>query len=71
MRLTILGSGTSVASKIRKSPGYLLEINGTLNLLDCGPGIIHQLAHTQYIIQDISNIFISHVHLDHVNELFL
>ena len=71
MRLTILGSGTSVASKIRKSPGYLLEINGTLNLLDCGPGIIHQLAHTQYIIQDISNIFVSHVHLDHVNELFM
>ncbi|MBO8131827.1 MAG: MBL fold metallo-hydrolase [Candidatus Marinimicrobia bacterium] len=70
MNLIILGSGTSVPSKKRKSSSYLLEIDGVVNLIDCGPGALHQLAHTQYTTKDISNIFISHTHLDHISDLF-
>ena len=66
MKLTILGSGNALPQKKRNAPGYLLEADNKLILLDAGDGAIRQAAKAGYNIFDISHIFITHTHVDHV-----
>ena len=68
MKLTILGSGTSVIRKQRKGPSFLLEINKKLLLFDCGSGIMN-IPYSRYSIQNINHIFITHPHADHMGNL--
>jgi ribonuclease BN (tRNA processing enzyme) len=69
MRLTVLGSGTCVPSVERNAPGYHLEIGGTQVLVDCGSGTVRQLEQAGRSCRDISFVFISHTHPDHVADL--
>ncbi len=69
MKLTILGSGTGWIRLDRSAPGYLLEAEDFCLLLDCGPGVIKQILKLDKKLEDISAIFISHFHPDHVSDL--
>ena len=69
MKLTVLGSGTGWITSKRRAPGYLLSYEKFHLLLDLGPGTINQLLKTGLTINDISAIFISHFHPDHVTDL--
>ncbi len=69
MKLTVLGSGTGWIRLERNSPGYLLELNNFCLLLDIGPGILKQILKIGKRLEDISAIFISHFHPDHVTDL--
>lgn len=69
MRLTILGSGTAIISKKRKSSAYLLELNNNILLFDCGNGAIENLMDTGIQPKDIDHIFITHPHADHMGSL--
>lgn len=69
MKLIILGSGYFIPTKDRNSSGYLLEIGGESILLDSGSGTLRQLIRSGHSIWEISKIFYSHFHLDHISDL--
>ena len=69
MKLTILGSGTSVPHPQRSSAGFWLEtVNGSL-LLDCSASAVHRMAQENLDWANLDAIWISHFHLDHIGGL--
>lgn len=66
MQLTILGSGNFIPQKQRKSPGYLLDVDKKIILLDISDGTTQQIVKANYNILDVSHIFITHTHTDHI-----
>lgn len=69
MKLTILGSGTVVPSGSRNSAGYFVELPGVAIMLDCGAGTVHALARYGLPWEQMTHLFVSHFHVDHVGEL--
>jgi len=69
MKVTILGSGTAAPRLNRNMAGYLLEIGKKKILFDSGPGTIRQLLKLRVNLLDIDNIFYTHLHNDHINDL--
>ncbi|HVF88571.1 MAG TPA: MBL fold metallo-hydrolase [Blastocatellia bacterium] len=69
MKLTILGSGTAVPDGARNSSGYFIESGGLRLMLDCGAGTLHALDRYGLPWREMSHLFVSHFHVDHVGEL--
>jgi|SRR3989344_7283897 len=69
MRVTILGSGTSILHKERYSAGILIETGKESFLLDCGGEVIRRLLDINFDWTKIDRIFISHPHSDHIGDL--
>lgn len=69
MKLTILGSGTSVPHPQRATPSHWLETSKGTLLLDCGPDAAHRMAGEQLDWPNLDAIWISHFHLDHLGGL--
>ncbi len=69
MKLTVLGSGTSVPHPRRSSSGYWLETSGGSMLLDCSASAIHRMAEENLDWPNLDAIWISHFHLDHIGGL--
>src|ERR1051325_3686296 len=69
MKLTILGSGTSVPHLQRASAAHWLEtMNGTV-LLDISADAPHRMAQEGLDWPNLDAIWISHFHLDHIGGL--
>jgi ribonuclease BN (tRNA processing enzyme) len=66
MKLTILGSGTSVPHPERSSSGFWLETATGSVLLDCSAPAVHRMAQEKLDWANLDAIWISHFHLDHV-----
>lgn len=66
MKLTILGSGSPEAYIRRASTGYLLEIGNDKILFDCGGGVFDNLVRSGRLPSDITHLFFSHLHTDHM-----
>jgi len=69
VKITILGSGTSVPSLKRNSSGVLVQNEGTNSLVDCGYGTLHQLLRLGLTYKDIDRIYFTHIHPDHMVDL--
>ncbi len=69
MKLTILGSGTPAPLLNRNCAGYLVEANNKKLLFDSGAGTIRRLLELKVNLFDINNIFYTHLHNDHINDL--
>ena len=69
MKLTILGSGTGLPSIKRNAPGYLLDVDNKLIMLDAGEGTKRQIVKAGYDFFKLSHILITHTHVDHVAEI--
>src|SRR4029450_302390 len=69
MKLTILGSGTGVPNGSRNSAGYFVEMPAARLMMDCGAGTVHSLARFGVPWEQMTHLFISHFHVDHVGEL--
>jgi ribonuclease BN (tRNA processing enzyme) len=69
MKLTVLGSGSSVPHPQRSSSGYWLETEKGSLLLDCSASVIHRMAEENLDWANLEAIWISHFHLDHVGGL--
>ena len=69
MRLTILGSGTTIPSRDRSSPSLALWIQGEPVLLDLGPGTLRQMARAGIRHEALRHIFLTHFHPDHTGDL--
>ena len=66
MRLTFLGTGSAIPSE-RAQSGLLIEDDELL--FDCGVGVMHNLNRSRVRLDDIDEFFLTHSHLDHVNDL--
>ncbi|MEO5341111.1 MAG: ribonuclease Z [Magnetococcus sp. MYC-9] len=69
MKGTVLGSGTGIPSLERHSPGYLLEVDGSRWLIDCGSGTLLQLERLNKGFHTLDGAFITHTHADHIGDL--
>lgn len=69
MRLTVIGSGTTVPHPRRTSSGYWLETGDGNLLLDCSAGVQFRLAALGIDWAAVDAIWISHFHLDHCGGL--
>lgn len=70
LKITVLGSGTGCIRLERNAPGYLVSVGDEFYLLlDCGYGVLKQVLKTGKKLEDVSAIFISHFHPDHVSDL--
>ena len=69
MRLTILGSGDAFSAGGRLNSCYLLESGDIRFMVDCGPSVLMGLHRAKLTSNDISTIFISHLHGDHFGGL--
>jgi len=68
-QITILGSGTCVPSLTRNPCCFLMQTGEDKLLFDCGSGVMRRLLEIGVSIFEISHIFISHFHPDHIGEL--
>ena len=66
MKLTVLGSGSPEACVRRASSGYLLEAGSDRILLDCGGGVFDNLLRAGFRPSDVTHLFFSHLHSDHM-----
>lgn len=69
MEIQILGSGTCIPSGRRGSSGYLVTLDSTRVLFDCGNGVTWKLEKSGVNYLDIDHIFITHMHPDHNSDL--
>lgn len=69
MKLTILGSGTSVPHPRRATPGHFLETSKGTIALDFGADTPHRMAQENLDWPNLDAIWISHFHLDHIGGL--
>ncbi len=69
MKIILLGTGTTLPQVNRNTSGLLIEIDGDCLLFDCGSGILRQIEEAHVDFTQIHNIFISHMHADHVSDL--
>lgn len=69
MKLTILGSGTTVPTKQRYPSCYLVEHDNTRILLDCGPLSMARLIENGIDLHSIDAVVITHFHPDHFSGL--
>jgi ribonuclease BN (tRNA processing enzyme) len=69
MRLTVLGRWGGYPAPGGACPGYLLEEDGFLLLIDCGNGILSRLQH-YCRVHELSTVILSHLHSDHILDLY-
>jgi ribonuclease BN (tRNA processing enzyme) len=69
MILTVIGSGTAAPEPDRVCAGFLLETNGVRALLDCGPGVVHNMARLRADWRGITHLVLTHFHNDHIGDV--
>ncbi len=65
MRLTVLGSGSTVAHPRRSSAGFWVEAGEANIMLDCSGPAPHRAAQEGLSIAALDAVWISHFHMDH------
>jgi ribonuclease Z len=70
MKLTILGSSSALPTSERYPSAHVLNAHERLFLIDCGEGTQMQLRKNRIRFSKINNVFISHLHGDHVFGLY-
>lgn len=69
LQLTILGSNSAIPVYDRFPSSQVLQVEEQLYLIDCGEGCQFQLNANKIKRSKINQIFISHLHGDHLNGL--
>lgn len=68
MEITFLGTSSGVPTRARNVSGVALRLPQRAEawLFDCGEGTQHQLLRSDLRSSQISRIFITHMHGDHI-----
>ena len=70
MELTLLGTGCPKVDYKRFGPANLITTKMTNILVDCGSGITQRLDQINISTADIDALFLTHLHSDHVIDLY-
>ncbi len=70
MRLTVLGVCGGYPAAGRACSGYLVESGGTALLVDCGSGVVANLAR-HFDFRKLQAVVFSHLHGDHMSDLLV
>jgi ribonuclease BN (tRNA processing enzyme) len=68
--VTFLGTGSALPDGERAQAGLLIEGPTTI-LLDCGSGVLSNLARTEVGIEGVDTVLLTHHHLDHLSDLMV
>jgi ribonuclease BN (tRNA processing enzyme) len=68
MRVTLLGTGTSLPDIKRVQSGILVEQSDKSFLFDIGSGVLHRFVETGTDVKSLDSVFISHFHIDHSSD---
>jgi len=68
-KLTVLGSSSGLPQANRATSGYLLKVGEDLSLIDCGGGVTSSFLRRGFDSLDVSRVFVTHTHPDHVTDL--
>ena len=69
MELTVLGSGSAIPDPKRGSPGVVVDVDGTMLLIDCGSGNLSRAAHFGIPVTQVDFVLLTHLHPDHTGDL--
>ncbi|HUW92291.1 MAG TPA: ribonuclease Z [Bacteroidales bacterium] len=69
-KLTILGTSSALPTSDRYPSAHVLNVHERLFLIDCGEGTQMQMRRYRLRFSKINNIFISHLHGDHLFGLY-
>ncbi|MDA9645583.1 MBL fold metallo-hydrolase [Candidatus Actinomarina] len=69
-RLTLLGTGCPSPSSLRYGPSTLFTHEGKNYLFDCGSGVTQRLSAAGIKSSEVEILFITHLHSDHVMDLY-
>ncbi len=73
MKITLLGTGVAIPQKDRVQSGLVVDAGAQKGnspvLFDCGCGVLQRIFQSGYKHTDITNVFLSHLHLDHCGDL--
>ena len=66
IRIILLGTGSPAPSLKRQSASYLIQVGDDVILLDHGAGSHQRLLEAGYRATDVTHLFLSHLHYDHM-----
>lgn len=69
LAVTLLGTGMPQPDRDRRGPSQVVELDGDLVLVDCGPGALHRFLETGLNGAAIRLIALTHLHADHITGL--
>ncbi len=73
MKITLLGTGVAIPQKDRVQSGLMVEAGVDRGcspvLFDCGCGVLQRIFESGYKHIEITNVFLSHLHLDHCGDV--
>lgn len=64
-RVILLGTGNPNADPERSGPATAMVVNGSIYLVDCGPGAVRRAAAAGLKVEDLKRVFVTHLHSDH------
>ena len=70
MQLTLLGTGCPKVEYKRFGPANLVSTKKSKILIDCGSGVTQRLHQAKVSSADIDALFLTHLHSDHVVDLY-
>jgi ribonuclease Z len=70
MQLTLLGTGCPAVHAERYGPAQIVRHPGTTLLVDCGSGVTQRMAQAGISGRDIDAVLLTHMHSDHIVDLF-
>ena len=70
MQLILLGTGCPKVDYKRFGPSNLVLTNKSSILVDCGSGVTQRLKEAKISLADINALFLTHLHSDHVVDLY-
>ena len=70
MQLTLLGTGCPKVDPLRFGPSNLVSTLKAMILIDCGSGVTQRLEKLKISSSRIDALFLTHLHSDHVIDLY-
>jgi ribonuclease Z len=61
----LLGTGTPNPEPDRMGPAVAIVSGGHVYLVDCGPGVVRRAAQAGISMQQLTRLFVTHLHSDH------
>ena len=62
------GGRMATTTKLRKTAGIYLELNGARMYLDPGPGALVHARAEKLPLEKLDGVIVSHAHIDHIND---